>query len=136
MLLGHAQVINLPHIGASTVEAETNCAVMVANQIQDFLEQGTIVNSVNFPTAYLTRPEGYRLAIVNINAPTMVAQISQKIGQAGLNINEMLNKSHEKIAYTILDIDSAVDEKVLAQIASIAGVINVRVIERYQKHTI
>jgi len=126
-LKNHPRVISLPHLGASTAEAEENCAVMIVKQVRDFLENGTIVNAVNFPT--LEAPQnhvGIRLAIVNANVPNMVAQISSKLATAGLNIVSLLNKSKDSIAYTVIDIDTAVIDNVLKEIANIAGVIQVR----------
>lgn len=122
----HPQVISFPHLGASTREAEQTCAVMAVKQIRDFLEHGTINNSVNFPSVDL--PEDYqtRLTIVNLNIPNMVAQISSKIADARLNIVDLLNKSREQIAYTVIDVNGDVAENLLADIRSIEGVVNVR----------
>lgn len=123
-----AKVINLPHLGASTVEAEDNCAVMVANQLMDYLENGNIVNSVNFPNACLTRETDYRLTIANANVPNMVGQISTTMADVGLNIQEMINQSRGEIAYTIVDVDSEIPDSVVKTIANIKGVMTARVV--------
>jgi D-3-phosphoglycerate dehydrogenase len=126
LLKDHPEVIALPHLGASTIEAEENCAVMIVRQLRDFLEHGIIVNSANFPTVEVGPCAGVRLAIVNENIPNMVAQISSKLATAKLNINSLLNKSRDDIAYNLLDIDDEVSDAVLREIANIAGVIQVR----------
>ena len=125
-LQGHPQVIALPHLGASTQEAEDNCAVMVVNQVRNFLEQGNIANAVNFPDAMLDREAPFRVAIANANVPNMLGQISTAMARAGLNIHDMLNKSKGEMAYTLVDVDSAVPEQLLAEISGIAGVLSVR----------
>lgn len=120
-------VICLPHLGASTFEAEENCAVMIVKQLRQFLEQGSIVNAVNFPTMELPNLSGgTRLAIVNANIPNMVAQISTVLATAGLNIASLYNKSLGEIAYTVIDISDKVKPEVLDGIRGIAGVIQVR----------
>jgi D-3-phosphoglycerate dehydrogenase len=126
-LKNHGRVVSLPHLGASTKEAEDNCAIMIVKQVRDFLENGSINNSVNFPTVdapYLQT--GARLAIVNANVPNMVAQISAKLGEAKLNIVSLLNKSRESIAYTLIDVDSDVNETLLKGVKAIQGVAQVR----------
>jgi D-3-phosphoglycerate dehydrogenase len=125
-LKGHPQVVALPHLGASTEEAEENCAVMVAEQLTDYLEQGNVLNSVNFPNVSMARESGFRIAIANANVPNMVGQISSLLAAASLNIHNMLNKSKGDIAYTLVDVDSAVHDSVLAQLAAISGVLSVR----------
>jgi len=125
-LIGHAKVIALPHLGASTLEAEENCAVMVAQQIRDYLENGNIVNSVNFPEAVLPRTDGHRICIANANVPNMLGQISSTLAQHNLNILDMLNKSKGEIAYTMVDVDKPVDAQILEQIRRIEGVLSVR----------
>jgi len=125
-LKGHSKVITLPHLGASTAEAEENCAIMVADQLKDFLENGNIHNSVNFPEIKLARIGDVRLAIANRNLPDMVAQISHVLGQAGVNIQHMSNESRGDLAYTLMDIEKAVDENVLSQITAIEGVLSAR----------
>jgi D-3-phosphoglycerate dehydrogenase len=123
----HPRVINLPHLGASTKEAEENCAIMIAKQIRHFLEMGSIVNAVNFPTVEVSQNiSGTRLAIVNANVPSMVAQISFKLANAGLNILGLVNKSLDDIAYTLIDVDAKVSEIVLKQISNIHGVVQLR----------
>ena len=124
-LKGHSQVVALPHLGASTEEAEENCAVMVAEQLADYLEHGNVLNSVNFPNVSLARESGFRIAIANANVPNMVGQISSLLAAAGLNIHNMLNKSKGDIAYTLVDVDSGVNDAVLAQLAAIQGVLSV-----------
>jgi D-3-phosphoglycerate dehydrogenase len=125
-LKGHARVVALPHLGASTEEAEENCAVMVADQLADFLENGNILNSVNFPNVAMARESAFRIAIANANVPNMVGQISSVLAAAGLNIHNMVNKSKGDMAYTLVDVDSAVTDAVVAQLAAIAGVLGVR----------
>ncbi len=122
----HPRVIALPHIGASTGEAEDNCAIMVANQVRDYLENGNVRNSVNFPEINLPRTEGHRIAIVNSNVPNMVGQISTDLAQEGLNIIDLLNKSRGDIAVTLLDVDRSPSEETLDLIRSIDGVLSVR----------
>lgn len=126
-LKNHPRVVALPHLGASTREAEENCAVMVVDTLRDFLEHGNIRNSVNFPEAVLPRTAGAtRLAIANENVPNMVGQISTALASANLNIAELLNKSRGELAYTLIDVDGNVPAAVLDQIRSIEGVLNVR----------
>lgn len=125
-LKGHAKVVALPHLGASTEEAEENCAVMVAEQLADYLENGNILNAVNFPNVAMPRESNFRIAIANANVPNMVGQISSVLASAGINIHNMLNKSKADMAYTLVDIDSAVTDAVLQQLAAIAGVLAVR----------
>lgn len=123
---GHRHVTALPHLGASTREAEENCALMVVDQLRDFLENGNVRNSVNFPDAVAARESGYRLAIANANVPNMLGQISTAMAKAGLNIHNMLNKSRGEMAYTLVDVDSAVPAAVVESIRSIEGVLSVR----------
>jgi D-3-phosphoglycerate dehydrogenase / 2-oxoglutarate reductase len=125
---GHPKVIALPHLGASTREAEENCAIMVAENLRDFLENGNIRHAVNFPEAILPRIEGStRLAIANANVPNMVGQISTALASAGLNISDLLNKSRGDVAYTLADVDGQVPAGVLEQIGAIQGVLSLRV---------
>ncbi|MDZ7754403.1 MAG: phosphoglycerate dehydrogenase [Gammaproteobacteria bacterium] len=126
LLKQHQRVITLPHIGASTIEAEENCAVMVVDQVRDYLEQGTIVNSVNFPAVEMPRNGGHRLTVVNANVPNMLGQISTDLAQAGLNIIDMVNKSKGEIAYTIADVEQPITDAVIQEIAGIEGVLGVR----------
>jgi len=125
-LLGVPGVVALPHLGASTREAEDNCAVMVADQVREYLENGNVSNAVNFPDMSMPRESPYRVAIANANVPNMVAQISATIAKAGLNIHDMLNKSRGEIAYTLVDIDSAATHELVAQLGKIGGVLAVR----------
>ncbi len=122
----HPKVIALPHLGASTEEAEENCAAMVADQVRDYLEDGNILNSVNFPNVSMPRESKHRLSIANANVPNMVGQISTALAQAGLNIRNMMNKSKGDVAYTMVDVDSPVSDAVLAAISGIEGVLAVR----------
>ncbi|MDP2793944.1 MAG: phosphoglycerate dehydrogenase [Sulfurisoma sp.] len=122
----HPNVIALPHLGASTREAEENCATMVADQLRDYLQDGNIVNSVNFPSVAMPRESGFRIAIANANVPNMVGQISTALAEAKLNIHNMMNKSKGDIAYTLVDVDSKVPKKAIDAIANIEGVLAVR----------
>jgi len=125
----HPRVVALPHLGASTGEAEENCAMMVADTLRDFLENGNIRHSVNFPEAMLPRvPATYRMAIANSNVPNMVGQISTRLASAGLNIADLLNKSRGDIAYTLIDTDAQVPESVRGDIARITGVLSARLL--------
>jgi len=126
LLKDHPRCITLPHLGASTREAEENCAIMVADQVRDWLENGNVTNAVNFPDIALPRNGGHRVAVVNSNVPNMVGQISTDLGAAGININDMLNRSRGDIAVTLLDLDREPPREVVAQLASIAGVLSVR----------
>lgn len=126
-LNNHPRVISLPHLGASTKEAEENCAIMIVKQIRDFLETGAITHSVNFPSIEMPQSDGaVRLAIVNVNIPNMVAQISSKLAKSKLNIVGLLNKSRDEIAYTLVDVNENVSDALLKEIASIEGVVQVR----------
>ncbi len=125
-LKNHPRCITLPHLGASTVEAEDNCAIMVATEIRDYLENGNIRNAVNFPRIKLPRSKGFRVAVVNSNVPNMVGQISTDLAEAGLNIIDMLNRSRGEVAVTLLDTDKLPPQETLDRIASIEGVLSVR----------
>jgi len=125
-LKGHPRVITLPHIGASTAEAEDNCAVMVADQVRDYLETGNVHNSVNFPEIQLPPNGGYRLAVVNNNVPNMLGQISTDLADVGLNILDMLNRSRGEVAVTLIDVDQHVPEEAISAIRDIQGVLAVR----------
>jgi D-3-phosphoglycerate dehydrogenase len=127
-LLGRPGVIALPHLGASTREAEENCAVMVVDQVRECLEHGTLANAVNFPDVQMARESPYRLAIANANVPSMLAQISQVMGERRINIHNMLNKSRGEMAYTLVDVDSPVPEAAIEALRRIAGVLAVRYI--------
>ncbi len=118
--------IALPHLGASTAEAEENCAVMVVEQVREFLENGCISNAVNFPNVEMTRESDYRIGIANANVPNMLGQISTAMAKAGLNIHNMVNKSRGEMAYTLVDVDSPVAQSAIDMIAAIDGVLSVR----------
>ncbi len=128
LLKNHERVITLPHLGASTAEAEDNCAIMVADQVRDFLENGNIRNAVNFPDVVVPRESAYRLIVANANVPNMLGQISSAMAAAGLNINDMVNRSRGDLAYTVVDVDSPLPETVRAQIAAIPGVMMARIL--------
>ena len=123
---GQERVIALPHLGASTREAEENCAIMVADQLRDYLEHGNVANAVNFPLVSMARESAYRVAIANANVPNMLGQISTTMANAALNIHNMVNKSRGDMAYTLVDVDSAVGDAVLSSLRSISGVLAVR----------
>jgi D-3-phosphoglycerate dehydrogenase / 2-oxoglutarate reductase len=124
----HPQVVALPHLGASTGEAEENCAIMVAETLRDFLESGNIRNSVNFPESVLPRAGVSRLAIANANVPNMVGQISTCLADARLNIADLLNKSRGDLAYTLIDTDSPIAADVVGKLRAIPGVLSARLI--------
>jgi D-3-phosphoglycerate dehydrogenase len=126
LLKNHPRVIALPHLGASTHQAEENCAIMVAEEVREFLENGNVRNSVNFPEMMMPRNTGHRLGIVNRNVPNMLGQISTCLASSNLNILDMLNKSRGELAYTLVDVDTPVEPDCLASIAAIEGVLNVR----------
>ncbi len=128
-LLNMENVIAIPHLGASTQEAENNCAIMVARQIRNFIEIGNIKNSVNYPDCKLEPSSNFRLVIMNKNIPNMVGQISTILANANMNIVEMLNKSKGDYAYNIIDISSEPDEKIMKAIYSIEGIVKVRVLD-------
>ena len=128
-LINHPRAIVLPHLGASTEEAEDNCAAMVADQVREFLEHGSIRNSVNFPEVVVTPSgEGVRLGIANLNIPGVVGHISSVLGEADLNILDLLNKSRGDYAYTLVDIHADAPFEILERIRAIDGVLSVRVI--------
>jgi D-3-phosphoglycerate dehydrogenase / 2-oxoglutarate reductase len=125
---GHPKVVALPHLGASTGEAEENCAIMVAETLRDFLEHGNVRHSVNFPEAVLPRVGNNRMAVANANVPNMVGQISTALADAGLNIADLLNKSRGELAYTLIDTDAPIPGEVLARVRSIHGVLSARLV--------
>ena len=129
LLLGRSDALLMPHIGASTAEAEENCAVMAANQLRAFLEHGNIRNSVNFPAIELERTTEYRITIANLNEPGMLSHILTLIGDDGLNVADLLNKSVGDIAYNIIDLDELPQQALLDKIKALEGVINLRLIE-------
>ena len=124
----HGDVILLPHIGASTAQAEENCAVMAVNQITEFLQTGNIKNSVNFPDVHLKRTTDFRISITNRNVPAMIGQIATALGDLNLNIAEMTNVSKGDIAYNLIDVENAVDDDSISRLKEIENVINVRLI--------
>lgn len=126
LLKDHPRVVTLPHLGASTQQAEDNCATMVVEQVRDFLENGNIRNSVNFPEILMPRNTGHRLAIANENVPNMLGQISTCLAESGLNILDMLNKSRGEIAYTLVDVDSQVHGDCINRVTAIDGVLKAR----------
>jgi D-3-phosphoglycerate dehydrogenase len=127
-VVDHPRTIVLPHLGASTAEAEDNCAAMVAERVKDYLENGNIRHSVNFPDAVMPRTQGIRLCIANENVPNMVGQISGALADAGLNIVDLLNKSRGDYAYTLIDLNTAIPPETLDRIRAIQGVLSARVI--------
>lgn len=129
----HPNVVALPHLGASTQEAEDNCAVMVVDQVREYLDNGNVSNSVNFPAVYMPREAAHRIAVVSQNIPNMVGQISTAMADAGINIHNMVNKSRGDIAYTMLDLDSPAPPIALSQVKAIAGVMNVRELPQKQE---
>ncbi len=126
LLKNHERVVTLPHLGASTKEAEDNCAIMVAEEVRDYLENGNVRNSVNFPEVQMDRNGGYRLAIVNSNVPNMVGQITAALASENLNILDMLNKSRGELAYTLIDVNAAPSEALVDKLQAIDGVLAVR----------
>jgi D-3-phosphoglycerate dehydrogenase / 2-oxoglutarate reductase len=125
-LASHPEVIAFPHLGASTVQAEDNCAEMVVDEVRDFLENGNILNSVNYPDVVMMRESPYRIVIANANVPNMVGQISTAMASANLNIHNMINKSRSDFAYTLVDVDSPIPPELCERIAAIDGVLSVR----------
>jgi D-3-phosphoglycerate dehydrogenase len=125
----HRRCVTLPHLGASTTEAEDNCAIMVADQVRDYLEHGNVKNAVNFPEVVVPRRTAHRLVCANANVPNMLGQISDAFGQAGLNIHDMVNSSKGELAYTVVDLDAPVPDSVATRIAGIKGVVMVRLID-------
>ena len=125
-LVGRPNVLLLPHLGASTKEAETKCAQMVSRSIRSFLENGNIYNSVNFPEVHLDRSSGSRLSVTNQNQPNMVGQFTTFLGEAGININDLSHKNFKEIGYTLIDIDKLVTPEVITKISQIDGVISIK----------
>ena len=121
-------VVALPHLGASTPESEDNCAVMAANQVKDFLENGNIKNSVNFPNVIMERSGVQRLCVIHRNVPAVLANITTQLSEDGVNVENMTNKSKGEYAYTMVDTGSAVDAKVIEDIRKVPGIIRLRVI--------
>ena len=129
ILLGRTDTLLMPHIGASTAEAEENCAIMAGNQLKAFLEHGNSRNSVNFPAIELERTTDYRITIANRNEPGMLSHVLTLIGDEGLNVADLLNKSFGDVAYNIIDLDEVPQEGLLSKISTVEGVINLRLIE-------
>lgn len=127
-VIGKPQVLTLPHLGASTPEAEENCAIMAADQLRSYIEDGNIVNSVNLPACEMARTTANRIAVIHKNVPNMVGQITSALAAKGMNIADMLNKSRGDYAYTLLDVDNGVADDVADKLRAIAGVTKVRVI--------
>jgi D-3-phosphoglycerate dehydrogenase len=127
-LIGNPDVLLLPHLGASTKEAETNCAVMVANSIKSYLESGDIINSVNFPDVSLVNDTKHRLTITNLNKPNIVGQFTSLLGNENININDLSHKNYKNIGYTILNLDKSISHKIIEQIEQIDGVIKTNII--------
>ncbi|MEM6512815.1 MAG: phosphoglycerate dehydrogenase [Pseudomonadota bacterium] len=125
-LIEHPKTICLPHLGASTAEAEENCAIMVADNVRDYLENGNIRYSVNFPECRMPRGDSYRVTIANANVPNMVGQISTALADAGLNIDDLLNKSLGDLAYTIVDVNGPVTDETATALQGIDGVLRLR----------
>ncbi len=125
---GNPRVISLPHLGASTAEAEENCALMVVDQLREFLENGNVINSVNFPNTRMARAGAARIAIANRNQPDMIGQLSHALGLAGINIAQMHNASRGELAYSLVDADQDVGGDVVDNLLAIDGVLSVRVI--------
>ena len=118
----------MPHLGASTREAEENCAIMAVDQLREYLEHGTIVNAVNFPSVEMGRESPFRVAIANANVPNMLGQISTAMAHAGLNIHNMVNKSRNEMAYSLVDVDSPIPSGLIETLAAIDGGLSVRAI--------
>lgn len=127
-LLDHDSVMLTPHLGASTAEAEENCAVMAADQLKHFLETGSITNSVNFPHVSMELSEGHRVAVTNNNVPGMLGQMTSLLADRKINVIDLLNKSRDEVAYNLIDLAEAPDQGLLESIEQIEGVISVRVI--------
>jgi len=124
----YKNVVAIPHLGASTPEAEDNCAVMAVKQIMDFLENGNIVNSVNFPKVTMPRSTDIRITVIHENIPNMLSQISNQLAKDGINIEGMINGSRNNVAYTMVDVTGDISESVVKDIEGIEGIIRVRVI--------
>ena len=128
LLNGHERVIALPHLGASTAEAEENCAIMVANEVRNYLENGIIVNSVNMPRTELGRAGTARLSMIHRNVPDMVGQVSHILGKAGANIIHMVNNSRDDFAVTLLDVEAAINDNTIDELMNIDGMLKLRVL--------
>jgi D-3-phosphoglycerate dehydrogenase len=129
LLQGEPGVVASPHLGASTAESEENCAIMAADELRDFLENGNITNAVNFPSLSLERTGGYRLAVTNRNVPRMLGHVLSVLADADINVVDMLNKSQDDIAYNLLDLEARPSQEVMEALGQIEGVINVRSVD-------
>ena len=127
-LLAAPHVAALPHLGASTPESEDNCAVMAADELKDYLENGNIKNSVNFPNVIMERSGVQRLCVIHRNVPAVIAQITTQLGADGVNVENLTNKSKGEYAYTMVDAGAVVDERSIENIRRVPGVIRMRVI--------
>ena len=127
-LLDHDRVMLTPHLGASTEEAEENCAVMAVEQLMKFLETGSITNSVNFPAVSMEPTDGHRVAVTNRNVPGMLGQMTSVLAERSINVIDLINRSREDVAYNIIDLAEAPDQGLLDAITNIDSVINVRVL--------
>ena len=127
-LLGVKGCVCLPHLGASTPESEDNCATMAADELRDYLENGNITHSVNFPAVSMPRSGVQRICVLHKNTPGMLAQITELLGSAGVNIENLVNKSRKEYAYTMLDIDSAAPQDAAAKLSAMESVVRVRII--------
>lgn len=132
-LKAHPKAVCLPHLGASTHEAEENCAIMAAETLREFLEHGTIRNSVNFPDAVLSRDRPNRLAVPHLNVPNMISQISACVSAENININDMLNVSKGEIGYTLVDLDGPPSEGLVERIRGIEGVLSARALPVFEE---
>jgi D-3-phosphoglycerate dehydrogenase len=127
--LGVKGIIPIPHLGASTVESEENCAIMAVNQVKEYLENGNIKNSVNFPKCYLHKKEdGKRITISNKNVPNIISELTSILAKYSINICDMINKSRGDIAYNIIDVNGEITDNVITELKNIKGVIGVRVV--------
>jgi D-3-phosphoglycerate dehydrogenase len=129
-LLACKKVVCIPHLGASTPEAEDNCAVMAVQQLMDFLEFGTIRNSVNYPRCRLDQKESYRLLVINRNIPNMVGQITTILAKMAINITDLINHHRDEYAYNIIDTEQKIPDETLAHLRMVDGIIRVRTIEK------
>ena len=127
-LLGRKDVLLMPHIGASTAEAEENCAVMAANQLMDFIENGNIENSVNFPPTKMARNGGARLTFCNSNVPKVLGSVLSILADFELNVVDMVNKSRNEVAYNIIDVEGEISPEIVEQIQQVDGVMRIRVL--------
>jgi len=129
VLIGKPGIVSIPHLGASTFESEINCAKMAVKQVKEYLEYGNIINSVNFPGCRMTPGSPTRICIIHRNVPNMLSQISTILAQDHINIDNLINKGHKGYAYTLVDTDSEIDDKVKSDILTIDGVIKARIID-------